>query len=265
MRTVCGFILILLMELAAAATIDSGTLIGCDPQSVTSGFSVKYYDYPHAAAGSSPCYNLAYQTDDYLYNGGYQTLGAGLLAQSSGVTDLTFATSSNMRGCSVVMANMPSNYNLNQQISVSNFAMLITGYFLAKTTGTYSFNLDYIDDLAYVNVGAGKAFDCCQQGSSESKPAPFDLFAQWASSKPTDSIQADLIAGLYYPIRLFYVNRDYIGGLQFSYTDPSGVKSSNWDSYIFQAPDGSKCEAEPATTTTPWDSTFTSTYTTVST
>lgn len=106
------------MELAAAATIDSGTLIGCDPQSVTSGFSVKYYDYPHAAAGSSPCYNLAYQTDDYLYNGGYQTLGAGLLAQSSGVTDLTFATSSNMRGCSVVMANMPSNYNLNQQIRV---------------------------------------------------------------------------------------------------------------------------------------------------
>lgn len=38
--------------------------------------------------------------------------------------------------------------------------MLMTGYFLAPTTGTYSLDLTYVDDLAYINVGAGNAFNC---------------------------------------------------------------------------------------------------------
>ncbi|EDZ68614.1 hypothetical protein AWRI1631_10950010, partial [Saccharomyces cerevisiae AWRI1631] len=264
------FIFYLLSSFSNAAVVNTGAILGCSPLKTGSGFNVKYYDYPFAPSGSNPCYNTAYTSNSYLYEGGYETLGKGLLGESSGVTDLTFETTSQLiqKSCTVYEGQLPSNYNYDTDITISNFAMLITGYFYAPTTGSYSFNLDNIDDLAYVNVGAGNAFDCCQRDSSVTYPGNFTLFAEWQSVAAKDSIQVDLVGGVFYPFRLFYVNRDYIGGLSFSFTGPDGVAHSDWTGYIFSPPDlenDQTCDVQPAYSTSGWTNSYTSSYTTVST
>lgn len=116
-----------------------------------------------------------------------------------------------------------------------------------------------------MNVGAGNAFNCCEVGTTEQNPGNFTLFAAWGRDRPSDSINADLVGQIYYPIRLFYVNRDYVGGLNFIFTDPSGIKHYNRADYIFSADDGASCDVPPTFSTIGWQNTFTSTYTTVST
>lgn len=124
--------------------------------------------------------------------------------------------------------------------------MLMTGYFLAPTTGTYNLDLTYVDDLAYINVGAGNAFNCCQLARSVNTPGAFSLYAIWPQAQ--NFVTIDLVAGLYYPIRVFYVNRNYIGGLKFYFTTPDGIQHTDWTGYIFNAEDaedGEQCNFEP--------------------
>lgn len=242
-------LILLLLKLthAASSQADAGVILGCDPKVVTSGFTVSYYSLPLIGT-KSPCYNPAYSSSAYLH-GGYQTLGSGLLGTSSGVTNLTFDTgSTGFTSCGVVNQKMPSNYNFDKTISTSNFSMLMTGYFYAPTTGTYSLNLASIDDLAYINVGAGNAFNCCQISSSVSNPGNFSLYAIWPQTQ--NYVTIGLVGGYYYPLRVFYVNRNYIGGMKFYFTTPDGVLHTDWTGYIFSAQDGARCDVQPKYSTT---------------
>ena len=172
-------------------------------------------------------YDTTYRTDEYLH-GGYQTFGAGLIGTSSGVNDLTFRSTVGP-GCSKpLVGTLPSNYNFDTPFTQTNFSMLITGYFLAPKTGSYDFILNYIDDLAFTNIGAHKAFGCCQVGSTVSNPGPFDLSVMWPQTENT--VTVDLIGGYYYPIRIFFINRQGLGGLTVSFRDPDGVTHSTFDS-----------------------------------
>lgn len=154
----------LLMSSAGGASSikeDSGTIIGCNPpkDSLSKGFEVSYYHYPQKRDQSNGCYDYdpRYTSEEYLY-GGYEDFGGGLIGKSSGVTNLTFISSLQRKGCQIpLLGKLPPNFNFDEEFHLTNFSMLMTGYFLAEKTGEYKFNLDYNDDLAYMNVGAGKA------------------------------------------------------------------------------------------------------------
>lgn len=239
---------------------------GCAPNknSVSKGFDVSYYHYPLIPRKGDPkCFDFdpIYTQDSYLH-GGYQTYGGGLLGTSHAVVDLSFKSNINDRCSLPTKANMPTNYNYNQPITLTNFSMLITGYFYAQKSGSYEFMLD-VDDLAYVNIGAGSAFDCCNREISVSDPGPFDLSAIWPASKKSATV--NLSEGFYYPLRIFYINRQGIAGLSVSFRDADGIIHENFDGYIYSAPDGNECPAIATTTTIPWTGTITSTYTTIST
>ncbi|CAI4301003.1 AIG_G0006450.mRNA.1.CDS.1 [Saccharomyces cerevisiae] len=254
-----------------ADNVNPGAILGCSPNNLSPGFKVEYYEYPLTYPGGAPdggiCYNPAYQDDDFLFNGGYKNLGKGMIGTSSGVTDLYFKTTFDT-SCTVNNGMMPSNYHFDQTFATTNFTMLITGYLKAPKTGSYNFNLNYVDDLIYVNLGAGNAFQCCQSENTATYPGKFVLEARWSFTPTQQSAKIDLVKDVYYPIRVFYVNRDNLGGLDLSITDADGVEHEDWSGFIFSGGDltsGEKCDVEPATSTTGWPKPYTSTYTTVST
>ena len=250
---------------AASQNTDSGTILGCTPPKETrsSGFEVAYYHYPMAIRASNPkcfTYDTTYKSTAYQY-GGYETYGGGLIDRSYGVTNLTFR-SVYKDACSTPHAELlPSNYNYNTPITTTNFSMLITGYFYAPKSGSYEFILDYIDDLSYMNVGAGRAFNCCEKEASVANPAPFDLSVMWPQTTNTATVY--LLGGYYYPLRIFFINREGVGGLTVTFKDPDGVVHNTFDGFIFSASDGKECPVPVRTTTLPWDGTYTTSYTTV--
>ena len=169
---------------------NTGAILGCDLQTeVTSkGFSVSYYHYPMIPRANSPgCFDFdsTYQSVEYQH-GGYETFGGGKFGSSSGVTNLNFRYNGVCDTCcKVTNGSLPANYNYQSQITLSNFSMLITGYFFAPKTGTYSFILNYVDDLAYVNIGAGNAFGCCDKEKTVSNPGSYVLSMLSANDQNT--------------------------------------------------------------------------------
>ncbi|BAP70009.1 YKL222C [Kluyveromyces marxianus] len=247
--------------------VDSGTILGCIPPqgSLTKGFTVSYYHYPMTPnPNSAGCYLMSnvFQTHEYQH-GGYETLGGGLIGRSNGVTNLTFHSPITCTStcCKVKAANLPPNFNYDSQITLSNFTMLVTGYFLAPKSGNYKFIVDLVDDVTYMNIGDGKAFGCCQLNSTVSNPGPFDLTLTYPESENTATV--NLLGGLYYPLRILFTNREDTGRFLMSFKDPDGVIHKTFDDYVFMAPDGDECPAPVATTTIPWTFQSTTTQTTV--
>ncbi|QGN16382.1 flocculation protein FLO9 [Kluyveromyces marxianus] len=246
---------------------NADSINGCAPKkdSPVKGFDISYYHYPMIPSkGSNKCFTFdpVYVQYNYLH-GDYQTYGGGLLGTSKGVTDLSFSLGERDSCNPPVNGKLPANYNFNDPITITNFSMLITGYFYAQKSGEYEFSLDYVDDLSYVNIGAGKAFDCCHKQISVTDPGPFDLSTIWP--KTSDTATVTLLEGFYYPLRIFYINRQSLAELKISFKDPDGIVHHNFDGYIYSVPDGHECPAIITTTTVPWTGTFTSTYTTQST
>ncbi|KAG0683192.1 hypothetical protein C6P41_003313 [Kluyveromyces marxianus] len=246
---------------------NANSVNGCAPKkdSPVKGFDISYYHYPMIPRkGSNKCFTFdpVYVQYSYLH-GDYQTYGGGLLGTSKGVTDLSFSLGERDSCNPPVNGKLPANYNFNDPITITNFSMLITGYFYAQKSGEYEFSLDYVDDLSYVNIGAGKAFDCCHKQISVTDPGPFDLSTIWP--KTSDTATVTLFEGFYYPLRIFYINRQSLAELKISFKDPDGIVHHNFDGYIYSVPDGHECPAIVTTTTIPWTGTFTSTYTTQST
>lgn len=241
-------------------------VIGCAPQqhSLAKGFSVSYFHYPLTPQPGSPgCYSSGktFQTTEYLH-GGYETYGGGLIGSSSGVTDLTFsvpaAGKSGPNCLAVGTGNLPPNYNYKPQLTVTNFSMLITGYFLAPTTGSYDFIVNYVDDLTYVSIGAGKAFGCCQVGTTGSNPGQFDLIVNFGDTGKTT---VDLLGGVYYPLRIFYVNTQKDSKLSVSFKGPDGIIHETFEDYVFMATDSEECTVPLVTTTSFWTTMATTTET----
>ncbi|AET37949.1 uncharacterized protein Ecym_2200 [Eremothecium cymbalariae DBVPG len=260
-----------------AQSTNSGYLPGCDPVSLNpslvlrEGFDITYYNYPWRS------YNyqinrgvpdrVTYLTSEYI-NGGYANYER--LGSSTGVTNLTFRyTFGEGRGREIVQGTLPDNYHLPQTINISNFAYLATGYFRADQDGVYNFTLDFVDDFAVASFGSGRAFTCCNEQRSLTNPTEFQLNATWSRSAPEgrSSAPVRLQRGVYYPVRLFYVNTNNWGGISLTYTDPSGQHHDVFENSVFQFNDQDEsCPAQIATTTVPYDGSETVTaYTTLST
>ncbi|GMM55126.1 hypothetical protein DAKH74_017420 [Maudiozyma humilis] len=234
---------------------------GCRPLTQgTKGFDLSLYHYPFSdmTAGAGKCYSNDYQTTEYQ-QGGYATFGGGLFGTAEGIEDLSLDIKLNSH-CRPVKGDLPSNYNYAEQIDVSNFTMLLTGYFMPQETGKYTFTL-YADDLAYMSFGAGNAFDCCGMEESVSDPEAFDLIVIWKSNDNySGQVSYTLEGGVYYPLRILFANRDYHSFLKLTFEDPNGNVYTDFTNHIFQFPDEADgCPNNIKETTTVWSETYTST------
>ncbi|KAM9912340.1 hypothetical protein OXX69_002654 [Metschnikowia pulcherrima] len=207
-------------------------LNGCDPTSlIDKGFNVDFYRYPLKGT--------AYKDDPNYYTTGYKQYGH--LASISGVTALNYATSS--RG-SVVEYGTIYGY----RITISNFTMSIGGYFLADQTGDYAFTM-FSDDGGYLQFGAGAT--CCGNALEDVSGDTFK--AEWPA---TANAVFNLQAGVYYPIKIVFVNWNGPGGLNIKYTAPDGTVTTEIGSRIYQIE-----EICYTTTTSTWTGSQTSTIT----
>ena len=237
---------------------------GCKPRGQgTEGFdmSLYHYDYYNTSAGPGFCFSSEYQSYDYMH-GGYVTYAGGLFGTSSKITDLSLDFKL-PELCTITNGTLPDNFNYPDEFTISNFTMLLTGYFYAETTGDYTFLLE-ADDLAYLSFGAGNAFDCCGMEQSVTDPDAFDLIVIWKDTGDlSGNVTFSLNEGIYYPIRLLYTNRDFYGVLSLKYTDPIGILHSDFSDQIFQFPDSpGGCANEVHYSTTVWTGTYTTTYST---
>ena len=234
---------------------------GCRPLTQgTKGFDLSLYHYPFKdmTAGSGSCYSNDYQTEEYQ-QGGYATFGGGLFGTAEGIEDLSLDIKLNSH-CKPVKGDLPSNYNYPDQIDVSNYTMLLTGYFMPQETGKYTFTL-YADDLAYMSFGAGNAFDCCGMEASVTDPEAFDLIVLWKSNNDySGKVSYNLEGNVYYPLRILFANRDYHSFLKLTFEDPNGNVFSDFTNHIFQFPDEADgCPNNIIETTTVWSESYTST------
>ena len=237
---------------------------GCKPHNVRNeGFDMNlyHYEYYNTSLPMGWCFSSEYQKYDYQH-GGYVTFGGGLFASTTGVTEVSLDIYPPDL-CTPYVGNLPANFHYDEEFTISNFTMLLTGYFRPSMTGYYMFNLT-ADDLAYLSFGDGNAFDCCGEEASVTDPDAFDLIVIWQSATDmSGNVTYYLEENIYYPIRLLYANRDYYGVLHLTYTDPDGVLHDDFTDHIYQADDQvGGCANHVAYTTTEWTGTYTTTYST---
>ncbi|KAM9915474.1 hypothetical protein OXX80_014013, partial [Metschnikowia pulcherrima] len=220
--------------LVVGATLLSAALAavnGCDPSSITgSGFDVSFYKYPH--------FGTAFKTDSDYYSTGFKQYG--YLSSVSGVTAINYASTSSTGG---VTTGSVYGYTLTN----SNFTMSLGGYFMASQTGDHTFTM-YADDGAYLQFGAGKS--CCGNALDDVSDSSFK--AEWPYTK---TATFSLVKGVYYPIKIVFVNWDGDGGLNVKYTAPDSSVVTEIGSQVYQI------QQEYCTTTSTWTGSVTSTIT----
>lgn len=226
----------LLLALALVQFCMAVTPSPCLPLTSPSlGFNAVFY--PYGFRDDTSLRNLNYMS------GGYKSLKP--IALATGITDINFAIAAG------------SNLIVNGQIygktvTVSNFSVELTGYFLAPETGDYQLLMS-VDDGALVTFGAGQAFGCCNTVST-SNDGNYALFAHWysTSNAPGQTVSTQhLTAGYYYPMKIFYVNMQNPMSMTFRVTTPSGNVITNFKNvYTFANTDTSCPAVRPTTTVT---------------
>ncbi|KAH7615345.1 hypothetical protein J7292_00005 [Nakaseomyces glabratus] len=211
--------------------------IGCSPQvkKTQPGLAVKLYSYGHPVPG---CSYITYQYPDFPRSGYKKERKLADITGVNGKIDIDLKPND---PCRVLTGHLPSNYNYPDTLTYTNFTMILYGYFQPKVTGYHTFNLE-ADDLLFMNLGAGNAFDCCKAESTLDNFGNYQSYSLWGSDYAKANITVFLVSGVYYPIRLFYVNRDNNAVIDFSFTTEfDKEKVHDFTSYFFSASDGEQC------------------------
>ncbi|KAM9894119.1 hypothetical protein OXX79_008910, partial [Metschnikowia pulcherrima] len=222
-----------IVAFAAFLSVTLAALRGCDPSTISNqGFTVNFYKYPRLGT--------AFKTESDYYTTGYKQYG--FLKTVTGVTALNYATNS---------ASDKAYYGLlyGYNLTVSNFTMSIGGYFLAQQTGDYVFTM-YADDGGYLQFGAGTS--CCGDALDDVSGDSFK--AQWPN---TATATFNLQKGVYYPIKIVFVNWSGPGGLNLKYVAPDGTTTTEVGSQVYQVQ-----QVCTRTTTRTWTGSQTTTITT---
>ena len=137
-------------------------------------------------------------------------------------------------------------------ITITNFTMNMTAYYIPPTSGIYTFYLE-ADDDAGLRLGGARA--CCGN-VSQNVGNKFDLFATLDGAR----LSVELDSNLVYPMELVYVNRLTQSRLNISVIKPGSDSYSPLEN-LYQI-DWSKQECPVQTSTLPWQGTFTTTFVT---
>lgn len=123
--------------------------------------------------------------------------------------------------------------------TATNITVELTGYFYTKETGNYTFALTKVDDAAGLTIGAGAAFDCCDQSNKNQtgdSQLDIDGIKAW-NEEPGSVISTVYLQGdSYYPIKLMYVNIGSYGALSTTVTLPDGTVVSAWGNMVYTFP-----------------------------
>lgn len=169
MNIFCGIKLILTWAAAAVVLQTAEANPSCKPRGVgPEGFTMSLYRYPYAnlSTGADQCYSdrinegpyigSYIEDDNYIPFTGYSDYG--LIGSASGITNLTMDLQVSEK-CTPTLGKLPSNFNFQEEFDISNFTMVIKGYFYAETTGDYTIILKADDwaDFGFNFTG----YDCC--------------------------------------------------------------------------------------------------------
>ncbi|CAK7905185.1 hypothetical protein CAAN4_D12904 [[Candida] anglica] len=203
------------------------------------GFTAKFYEYIYDDDDSSRSVSW--------YQGGYKTT---LIASTNDVTDINF---------DIDHSSDPSDIMDVYGKSVSqNFALELTGYFLATESGAHNLSI-VVDDGGMVTFGNGEAFECCNTKKANNDGG-FSVMAHWPTMTPTNATYS-LSQGYYYPIKIVYNNMGGPAFLKFFMTTPSGKIIEDFTS-VYSFPNKPEaCPVEIVTTTIAWGEATTSTST----
>lgn len=189
----------------------------CRPSStVSSGFNVTAYGYP---LGSYAGWEA-----DFLLTG-YKQFGEWWNVE--GVTSPNFDE---------VIPNTFVIYGdlYDQNITISNFTLELTGYFIPEETGDYIFEITDADDGAALSINTEGP--CCEDADLD--PSVWDIITLRELTDPygtaaSESVTATLEEGLAYAIKVVVFNWDGPLALQMQYTSPSKVVYKTFES-VFQ-------------------------------
>ncbi|SSD61491.1 uncharacterized protein SCODWIG_03252 [Saccharomycodes ludwigii] len=253
-----------------ATTVTEDDAGGCIPtvferSAEKMGFHVQFYHYNFLSYNAKTNTGVpdlkTYVSSEYI-NGGFADYG--MFGETYSATNLSFKFVPNDVYKALQKATLPPGFAYSEPFYLTNWTFLATGYFVPPTTGVYKIGIEYIDDLGIVSFGANSAFECCLQHSTSTTPQSYQISSLWSSSGPSgvNEVSVTLNAGIYYPLRIFYVNRQNIAGMNFGYTDPDGVYHNDWSEVIYNFKDSdASCDAPSGNSTTyiPWTGSVTST------
>ena len=143
----------------------------------------------------------------------------------------------------------------NFPITGTNFTVELTGYLLAPQSGYFTFQLNDVNDAAAISVGAGVAFDCCNQNGNEpptDNTIDVNGIKPWGQDPASVTSQIYLAKNNYYPVKVVYTNAWADGQLSTSLTLPDGTVMSNWGTLVYSFPQDAiqsqvNCVAPPVT------------------
>ena len=213
-----------------------GYPIGCSPQStnVIPGLTMELYSYPIVSGTPPNCYDASYVDPEYPRTG---YLKRKMIGKSTGVTGSLNYKFSVEKACMVKYGNLPAGYNYNEPLTVSNFTMLLYGYFKPQTSGIHTFFVN-ADDLLYINFGAGNAFDCCKREDSKFKLGEYVAYDIWHVDSSKNKVSLNLEKDVYYPIRMFFNNIGKDSSLDLSFSVNGAVEHiTDFSGYLYSVPD----------------------------
>ena len=191
----------------------TGCALQTNDESLTAGFQATFYNYL-----------LLNDLFDYQYIANGYTV-APIIGRANRITNPNYSLG--LIG-SILLSGI---YNQVTVAAGLGYVNELTGYFYAKESGTYTFNLNNVDDAAMVWFGNNDAFTCCQPGVIPGGSVSGALLYSYGHRV---SVNVDLEAGNYYPMRVVLLNVVGTSELDFSVITPAGtVLHDDWTSWVF--------------------------------
>ncbi|SGZ39604.1 uncharacterized protein HGUI_01804 [Hanseniaspora guilliermondii] len=262
--------------------------IGCqikNDKEFFSGFSGSVYYYPwlsYNTKTNTGVQNTGLYTSKSYLSGGYVGDGSiiaqghtvytkpGVIANDVIANELYFRNDDpcDAKGCNGEVW-LDLDYFANADgtavsVPFKQFAFHMTGFMIPNITGQYIINLRYIDDLAIINIGSSsfKSPNCCDSYSPTGDVSGDNIIQSiWTYNGPSgvNELVLELVAGVAYPIEVFFVNRGGAGGMQLEYSDPNGDSHRNFEGFIYHLSSESVCSyVKKYVTTIEWDQSTTS-------
>ncbi|KAL3235166.1 some similarities with uniprot [Nakaseomyces bracarensis] len=177
------------------------------------------------------CWKMDYLDDkDYPYSTYAQNPKIGHVDGVAGSFNIFFRATYD---CVVENGKLPNNYHYDKDITMTNFSMVLTGYFKPQQSGTHVFSMSG-DDILNVDFGDAVDLSCCMPPVTSDSVKNHNSFQSvWPRNYPEAQMSLNLEADKYYPIRVFYTNRDKNALIDFTVVTPDGVRRSDLTGFTY--------------------------------
>ena len=179
------------------------------------GFHANFFKYLYPDyAGES--------TDEYFITTGYNQPDR-YITTITGITDINFYHFYNFN------TNGPTWGQINDyKITISNFTVEYTGWFIPKESGNYIFQIGQTDDGSRIEIYEDSSYRCCDTTTTTTVLQNI----QYYDSTHMSSATVEMEAGIPYPIKVVYFNKDAVAIQTIQFTDPSGTIHTTFEGYI---------------------------------